>query len=125
VSSSVDVLLIEVNELDGKLFKLLLEGHLGLSIHHSKDAEDALLWLKGNRPRLIHSDVMMSDPSGWEVVKRLKQRPDTREIPIVVVTAGAFVANETSEIVQLVEAQLPKPITAHDYCIAPILQQRT
>jgi len=121
----MDVLLIEDNELDGKLFKLLLEDHLGLKVRHTKDALDALLWLKGNRPRLIHSDVMMPDLSGWEVVKQLKQQPETREIPIVVVTAGAFIANETSEIVQLVEAQLPKPISADDYlrCIASILSR--
>ena len=42
------------------------------------------------RPALILMDVMMPDMGGYEAVRMLHDEPNTREIPIVVMTAQNF-----------------------------------
>jgi DNA-binding response OmpR family regulator len=40
-------------------------------------------------PDLVLLDLMMPDMDGWEVYQRLKANPNTRNIPVIVVTARA------------------------------------
>ncbi|MCB9493985.1 MAG: EAL domain-containing protein [Desulfobacteraceae bacterium] len=40
-----------------------------------------------NSPHLILLDIMMPEMDGYEVLKRLKKNPSTREIPVIFVTA--------------------------------------
>jgi putative two-component system response regulator len=45
-------------------------------------------------PDLILLDVMMPELDGFEVCRRLKQHPDTRDIPVIFLTARSEVADE-------------------------------
>ena len=47
------------------------------------------------QPDLILLDVMMSGMSGWEVCGRLKSHPDTRDIPVIFLTASSTPEDET------------------------------
>jgi CheY-like chemotaxis protein len=120
--STVDVLLIEDNELDAKLFKLLLQDHLGLRVNLTKDPLQALEWLTNFKPKLIHTDVMMPEISGLEVVERLKASTETRDIPVIVATAGAFFWNKNSPLPGIA-AFFAKPISAPQYmdCVRSLL----
>jgi CheY-like chemotaxis protein len=40
-------------------------------------------------PDLILLDLMMPEMDGWEVYQRIKSNPDTRNIPVIVMTARA------------------------------------
>jgi two-component system alkaline phosphatase synthesis response regulator PhoP len=51
------------------------------------DGKGALEKVETEHPDLIVLDVMMPDIDGFEVVQKLKQKPETREIPIVLLTA--------------------------------------
>lgn len=53
------------------------------------DGKTAILQAKNYRPQLILLDMMLPDLSGIEVARRLKQDSQTKEIPIVAVTAMA------------------------------------
>jgi two-component system cell cycle response regulator len=48
---------------------------------------EGLEMTRGWRPDLVLLDVMMPDFSGYEICRRLKDDPETRHIPIVMVTA--------------------------------------
>jgi diguanylate cyclase (GGDEF)-like protein len=49
--------------------------------------EALLVAVSKNPPDLILLDIMMPEMDGYEVCKKLKQAPETREIPIIFVTA--------------------------------------
>lgn len=54
----------------------------------AKDGEQALKRAQSeNQPDLILLDVMMPGIDGYEVCRRLKNNPDTRDIPVIFVTA--------------------------------------
>ena len=53
----------------------------------ARDGLEALEMVAAKQPDLILLDVMMPKMSGFEVCRRLKQNPETSNIPIIMVTA--------------------------------------
>jgi DNA-binding response OmpR family regulator len=50
---------------------------------------EALKHARESRPDVILLDIMVPHLNGWEVCRRLKQEPETRAIPIIMVTGRA------------------------------------
>jgi PAS domain S-box-containing protein len=61
---------------------------------------EALAQLEGLRPSLILLDLMMPAPDGYEVLRRVRANPATRDIPVLVLTA----LDAEGEIVRAFEA---------------------
>ena len=51
------------------------------------DGEDALLKLQEFQPDIVILDWMLPKVSGIEVCRRIRQNPDTRNLPIIMLTA--------------------------------------
>lgn len=64
-----------------------------------------------NRPDLILLDVMMPGMDGFEVCRRLKENPDTRDIPVIFITAKTEVEDETRGLELGAVDFIPKPIS--------------
>jgi twitching motility two-component system response regulator PilG len=58
----------------------------GYEVATSSSGGECLERVKIKRPDLILLDVMMPDMDGWTVCKALKADPDTRNIPVVILT---------------------------------------
>ncbi len=56
-------------------------------ISFAKNASEALKEIGRDKPDLLLLDIMMPDVSGYEVAKTLQNSEDTKEIPIVFITA--------------------------------------
>jgi two-component system, OmpR family, alkaline phosphatase synthesis response regulator PhoP len=93
----------------------LLEAYLSeagteYDIAMASDGQDTLTKVGEFHPDLILLDIMMPKLSGYEVCQRLKQNPQTRAIPILMVTA----LNEIGDIEKAVKAGaddfLTKPV---------------
>ncbi len=52
-----------------------------------EDAEQAQIIIRDERPDLVLLDWMLPGLSGLELAQRLKNNPDTRDIPIIMLTA--------------------------------------
>ncbi|MGL4463921.1 MAG: response regulator [Planctomycetia bacterium] len=74
------------------------------------DGEETLEKVRSDRPDLLLLDVMMPKVSGFEVCKRLKEDPATRDIPVLMITS----LHEMADVERGVEAGtddfLSKPI---------------
>ena len=75
---------------DNKTNLMLLEDYLTMNGYHVRKAtsgSDALDQVRIEQPDLVMLDVMMPDIDGYEVCRRLKSDPETRLVPVVLVTA--------------------------------------
>jgi CheY-like chemotaxis protein len=59
---------------------------LGFRVVAAKSGMDGLKLAAKLRPLLITLDVMMPEVDGWNVLKQLKETPETAEIPVIMVT---------------------------------------
>ncbi|TET08361.1 response regulator [Candidatus Aerophobetes bacterium] len=67
-------------------FKLKKEGYQVVS---KGNGEDALAAIKAEKPDLILLDVMMPVMDGYEVLRRVKEDENLKNIPVVMLTAKA------------------------------------
>jgi signal transduction histidine kinase/CheY-like chemotaxis protein len=58
----------------------------GYEVLHAMGGREGLRVAKEARPDLITLDIIMPDLDGWSVLKALKDDPELREIPVVLVT---------------------------------------
>ncbi|MDD3108049.1 MAG: hybrid sensor histidine kinase/response regulator [Alistipes sp.] len=77
------------------LLKVLLK-NMHYQIATANDGLQALKAVETEHPDLILLDVMMPGLNGFEVAQRLQESPETKEIPIIFLTA----LNATSDIVR-------------------------
>lgn len=59
----------------------------GFAVEEATDGQEALLRVAEARPDLILLDWMLPAMSGLEVCRQLRRRPNTRDLPIIMVTA--------------------------------------
>lgn len=87
------ILIIDDTPLNIEILLGILEGDYALSFATS--GRNALeLLAKGVKPDLILLDVMMPDMDGFAVCAALKADPDTRDIPVIFVTAKTDALSE-------------------------------
>ena len=70
----------------------------------------ALDMVKEDRPDLILLDINLPEMDGFEVLKRLQDDPDTREIPVIAVTAAAMPAEVERGLSAGFKEYITKPI---------------
>ncbi len=88
----------------------LLRKH-GFDVASAYGGKEALEKVKQEKPDLILLDIMMPDLDGWEVAKKLREDPETRAIPIVILSVkGEEEDMERSFQYSRVNAHVTKPI---------------
>ena len=80
------VLVVEDEESLATLLQYNLDKE-GFAITVCGDGEEALLLIDEKQPDLVILDWMLPSVSGIEVCRRLRQRPETRNLPIIMLTA--------------------------------------
>ena len=79
------VLVIEDDPLSAKLLTTHLAEE-GFHVELADDGESAFNKALSLHPSVITLDIMLPKVDGWDLLSRLKSNPETREIPIVVVS---------------------------------------
>ena len=59
----------------------------GFTVVHASNGEDALQYVGEYHPSLIILDIMMPKMNGLDVLKNLKENSETKNIPVIIVTA--------------------------------------
>ncbi|MFA5863288.1 MAG: response regulator [Phycisphaerae bacterium] len=103
------VLIVDDNIQNVELLQAYLED-LPVETLVANDGMEAMDKVYAHQPDLILLDIMMPKMSGFEVCKKLKKDPATRDIPVIMITA----LNEISDIERSVECGtddfLTKPV---------------
>ena len=104
------ILIVEDNKIDVRLLKDILERH-GYETLQTGDGLEAVNLAFVNLPDLILMDIQLSEISGLEVTRRLKDDYRSKEIPIIAVTAFAMGWHEREALDSGCDAYISKSIS--------------
>jgi CheY-like chemotaxis protein len=104
---------------------LTFRGYRVITAHNG---QEGLQVVQGERPAIVIADIMMPKLDGFGLVHRLRINPETRDIPVVFITA-TYVAPEDREFALNIGATrfIQKPVDLEDFLrmITELLQQGT
>jgi len=107
--SAEPILVVDDNPINLKLIRVLLTGE-GYDVRAALDAEEAVVILQTFRPRLILMDLQLPGMDGYELTRRLKAEPETRDIVIFAVTSYAMKGDEQRALDAGCDGYVAKPI---------------
>ena len=83
------ILLVEDNEMNRDMLsrRLIRKGY---EVVMALDGHQAVEMASGENPDLIIMDMSLPVIDGWEATRRLKAMPETRNVPVIALTAHAM-----------------------------------
>jgi two-component system, cell cycle response regulator DivK len=111
------ILVVDDNATNLKLVSYLLTKR-GFEVQSAAGAKEALEALKTFHPVLILMDMQMPGIDGFELTRRLKADPATKEILIIGLTAYAMKGDEERVRAAGCDGYLPKPIDTRSLPLA-------
>lgn len=103
------VMVVDDELMNLKLIEAMLKP-LGYNVILAHDGEECLKRVTEDRPDLILLDIMMPRLNGFDVATLLKSRPDTKLIPIVIVTTLQNVNDRVRALEVGADDFLTKPV---------------
>lgn len=105
-----DILVVDDSPMIVDVFVAMLERG-GYKPTAAYSGPECLEILKEIRPDLILLDIMMEPMDGWETLENIKSNPDTKEIPVMMLTAKQLTPEEAQEYYAYIEDYVMKPTT--------------
>ncbi len=91
-----------------RLLQIILEGE-GYLIVGPEEPGEAGSTLSGSKPDLIILDIMMPEMNGFDVLRMLKSDPETRGIPVLILTVRNMMEDMEKARVLGADAYMTKP----------------
>ncbi len=110
------ILIVDDDEVLVRTVRPILISH-GYSVLTANVGEDGLHIAKHQRPNLILLDVILPGIKGRDVCKRLKEDAETRDIPVIFLTAKDSQDDIDAEMSAGAEAHLTKPVNAESLIV--------
>lgn len=88
----IKVLIVEDNELNRDMMEQRLKKK-GYDIILAVNGEEAITSAKRFSPHIILMDMGLPVMDGWEATKKLKADPDTKNIPVIALTAHTLASD--------------------------------
>jgi DNA-binding response OmpR family regulator len=104
--SSKTILLVDDDLTLREMYEERLKAE-GFNIVQASNGEEALAKAKEVKPSVLLLDIMMPKINGFDVLKDLKANPDTKDIPVIVLSA----------LIQDVDRAEGKKLGAFDYIV--------
>jgi two-component system, cell cycle response regulator DivK len=103
------ILVVEDNQLNRELLRDWLEVE-GYEVWSAADLKTGYEVFAKRIPDAVLLDINLGKDSGLDLVAWMRQKPETREIPVIAVTAHALVAEQERILKAGCRACLSKPI---------------
>jgi len=109
------VLAIEDNVSNYKLIETILARRPGMELLGAMQGGIGLDLARQHHPDLILLDLHLPDIMGGEVLRRLRESPETQEIPVVVISADATAPQIERLLAAGANAYLTKPLNVKEF----------
>lgn len=103
------LLLVEDNE-DNRIIYSTVLRHVGYEVVEAVNGEEALALARSLHPALILMDISIPGIDGWEATRILRGDEETRDIPIIALTAHAMADDRRRAEAAGFTAYLAKPV---------------
>jgi len=90
IGQDTTILIVDDDEMNLKYLSALLKNY-GYTIIQVNNGYDALLQLNNTIPDLILLDVVMPEMDGFETCRKIKERPEFMDIPVIFLTGRNYV----------------------------------
>jgi two-component system phosphate regulon response regulator PhoB len=104
------ILIVEDEEALAILIRYNLEAE-GYGVEHAARGDEADLRLRESPPDLVILDWMLPGLSGIEICRRLRARPETRALPVIMLTARGEESERVRGLMQGADDYLTKPFS--------------
>ena len=106
----IKVLYIEDNDDNVYMLKMRLELLDEFEVLTAEDGEKGCEMAAAERPDIVLMDLEMPGIDGWEATRRLKSNPDTRDIPVIALSAHALAGSREKALAAGCDEFDTKPI---------------
>ena len=104
------ILYVEDNEDNAYMLKMRLELTDEVEVLVAEDGEKGCEIAAAKRPDLILMDLEMPVVDGWDATRRLKSKPETRDIPVIGLSAHALAGEREKALAAGCEEFDTKPV---------------
>jgi len=85
VKRPIKILVVEDSRTQAEYLRHILEGE-GYRVMLAENGQEALEQIAVDRPSLVMSDIVMPEMNGYDLCRHVKDHPDTKSIPVILVT---------------------------------------
>ncbi|MCB0167168.1 MAG: response regulator [Anaerolineae bacterium] len=103
------ILLVEDNEMNRDMLSRRLERR-GYEVIIAVNGEQGYTAALSNRPDLILMDMSLPVMDGWEATRQIKAAPETKDIPIIALTAHAMAGDREKALAAGCDDYDTKPV---------------
>ena len=108
------ILYIE-DDVDNQRLVSRILGNSDFNLKILSDCQTALSYLDSNTPELILVDIGLPDMDGKSFTKKVKERKDLNNIPVVALTAHVLRSDKESILASGCNGYIPKPINVDKF----------
>ncbi len=117
-NSAVQIFIVEDNLGDVLLVReALKESSMPFELQHAADGEEAIQALIKDRikPDLVLLDINLPKRDGWEVLHEIRSNPETRSVPVVVLSSSGSPEDRDRASRNLPSMYIQKPSNLDDF----------
>jgi two-component system, cell cycle response regulator DivK len=108
------ILVVEDNERNLKLLRDVLE-YAGYDVRAARTAEEGITLAVNEHPNLVLMDLRLPGIDGVEALRRLRESPQTADIPVVAVTAQTMKQDRERVLEAGFDGYVEKPISVRAF----------
>jgi threonine synthase len=81
------IVVVDDNPQDRRLIRRLLKSYKQYRVYEARDGKHALEVIQDRKPDLVVTDLTMPEMDGFELLRAIKNNPETADIPVIVASA--------------------------------------